>query len=101
MREQRGHNPLLDDIIAEKPLAEHTRFRREYALAQIRAAMELLKLKAQPTDVDAFARFVLDVAERVAGAYPPKDEPVSAAEERALSQVRTALGLKPEAEADR
>ena len=98
---QQGDNLLLDDIIAEKPLAEHTRFRREYGLAQIRGAIELLKMKARAADVDAFAQFVLDVAERVAGAYPRKDEPVSAAEEHALSQVRTALGLNPEAEADR
>ena len=100
VRAAQGHNLLLDDIIAEKPLAEHTRFRREYALAQIRGAIELLKMKAQPADVDAFAQFVLDVAERVAGAHPRKDEPVSAAEEHALSEVRTALGLNPEADDD-
>jgi nucleotide-binding universal stress UspA family protein len=107
VRAEQGHsNPLLNDIVAGRPLVDHTRFRsiqafREHGLAHIRAAIELLEKKAQPADVDAFARFVLGVAEHVAGAYPQSDEAVSEAEERALSDVRMALGLKQDAELDR
>jgi hypothetical protein len=72
-------------LAASKPGLEH-----------IRAAVELLERKAEPDDADAFARFLVAIAERVARAYPESGEPVSAAEREAVAEVRAAAGLRQE-----
>ena len=96
VRAHQGANPLLDDICAERPLVEHTRFRsdeelRRHGFGHIRAAIELLERKAEPTDVDAYARFLTEIAEHVARAYPETAQPVSAAEEDAIAAVKAAV----------
>ena len=100
VRARQGESLLLDEICAERPLVEHARFRsgrelRAHGLDHIRAAIGLLELKGEPGDADAFARFLVDVAERVARAYPETGESVSAAEEEAVAEVRAAAGLEP------
>lgn len=102
VRARHGENRLLDEIVAERPLVERTSLHSvdelcAHGLARIRAAIKLLEQKARPTDVDAFARFVLDIAEHVADAYPQRGRKVSDAENAALADVRAAVGLAPDA----
>jgi hypothetical protein len=63
---------------------------RRHGLEQIGAAIALLERKAEPADVDAYARFLTEVAEHVARAYPETEQPVSAAEEDAIAAVKAA-----------
>ncbi len=92
VRAHHGQSRLLDDICAERPLVEQTRFRspeqlRRHGLDHIRAAVDLLAQKGEPADVDAYAyaRFLVEIADDVARAYPETDDPVSAA---ALGRIR-------------
>jgi hypothetical protein len=98
VRAHHGESRLLDEICAERPVVEHTRFRspkelRRHGLAHIRAATHLLALKREPSEVDAYARFLVEIAERVANAYPESGERVSAAEREAIAEVRAAAGM--------
>jgi hypothetical protein len=96
-----GHSRLLEDICAERPLLEHTRFRspeelRKHGLDHIRAAVDLLAAKGEPADLDAYARFLVEIAEHAARAYPETRDPVSAAEHEAIAQITAAAGLAPQ-----
>jgi hypothetical protein len=100
-KEARAEHPegrLLDDIVADRPRVERVRFRspdeaRAYSLERIGNAIDVVRQKGQPADVDAFASFVLDVAENVARAHPETGEHVSHAEKNALAEIRAAAGL--------
>ena len=95
-RERHGQSELLDEIVASRPALDHTRFHsaeelRETGLKNIRAAIELLELKATSEEVDAYKRFVLNLADRVANAHREHGTSVSDTEQAALDQIAAAL----------
>jgi hypothetical protein len=100
--EVRAHQPesqLLDDIVAGRPHVERLGFRspeeaRARAIEELRAARKLIMGKGEPGDLDAYARFVLELARKVAGAYPETDHPVSSAEHETFAAIRAAVGFE-------
>jgi hypothetical protein len=65
---------------------------KEHGLQRIREAVALLEQKASPQEVDDYRRFVISLAERVAGAKAEDDDkPVSEAETAAIAEISQAL----------
>ena len=96
-RQQHGASELLDEIVSAKPEVDRTRHAsfeqlKEYGLRRLREAVEVLERKATPEEVDAYRRFVLTLAERVAAAHKEGGQPVSDAERAALDEIAAALG---------
>src|SRR5204863_7701005 len=63
-RQQHGQSQLLDEIAAAKPELDHTRYPsveelKQHALQVLRDAVELLKRKATPDEVEDYRRLVL------------------------------------------
>ena len=99
-RKQHGESQLLDEIVAAKPKVDRARERsvedlKQHHLGLLRNAVALVEGKASPEEVDAYRRFIIGLAERVAAAKEEGDEPVSEAERAAIGEVMAALG--PEA----
>jgi len=95
-RKAHGQSELLDEIVSSRPALDHTRYDsaeelKEAGLQHLRAAVELLEQKATPEDVDAYSRFVHDLAARVASAHREEGANVSAAEQAALDEIEAAL----------
>jgi hypothetical protein len=95
-RKQHGQSELLDEIASAKPALDHTRYHsaeelKEAGLQHLRAAVELLELKATADDVDAYKRFVLELAGRVANAHREHGTSVSDAEQAALDEITATL----------
>ena len=91
---------LLDELVAERPEVERTRFRsadevREHGLEHIHAAMEILREKGDANDTDAFARFLVEMAENVARAYRETGEPITQAEKTAVAEIQAAVRPLP------
>jgi hypothetical protein len=96
-RSLHGRSELLDEIVAAKPKADHTRYRspeelRENGLQHLQAARTLLESKATPEEVEGYRQFVLGVADKVANAHREDGQSVSAAEAEAIDQIAAALG---------
>jgi peptidyl-tRNA hydrolase len=96
-RAQHGESELLDEIVAAKPKADHTRYHsaeelRENALKHVRDAVALLGSKATTEEVDEYRRFVLTLAGKVAAAHKEEGQSVSPAESEAIEQITAALG---------
>ncbi len=73
-RKQHGQSQLLDEIESAKPQIDHSRFHsydelKTAGLQHLREAIAVLERKAAPEDIDAYRRFVVSVAERVASAH--------------------------------
>lgn len=99
-RAQHGESELLDEIVAAKPKADHTRYHsaeelRENALKHVRDAVALLGSKATTEEVDEYRRFVLTLAGKVAAAHKEHGQSVSPAESEAIEQITAALGTTP------
>jgi hypothetical protein len=95
-RKQHGQSELLDEIVSARPTLDHTRYSsteelKERGLENLRGAIELLDQKATAEEVDAYRRFVLDLAGRVASAHREDGADVSEAEQAALDQINAAL----------
>ncbi len=87
---------LIDELVADGPVVEETRFRsaedlRRRGLDEIRAAIGIIRRGGNREDADAYARFLLAVGEGVARAYRETDEPMTAAEEDALTDIAAAI----------
>jgi hypothetical protein len=98
-RAQHGQSELLDEIVAAKPKADHTRYHsadelRDNGLRHLRTAVALLETKATAEEVDEYRRFVLTVADKVAVAHREDGQRVSPAEAEAIDQIAAALGTK-------
>ena len=104
-REQHAGSDLLGEIVSSPPTADPRRFEsveqlRSQGAEQIRDAVALLESKASPEDVEAYRRFALTVAERVAERTKSGDfvgiggERVSDAERAALDEIAAALGTE-------
>jgi hypothetical protein len=66
---------------------------REHGLQRIRDAIGVLDQKATPEEVEDYRRFVISLANRVAGAKTEKgDESTSDAERAAIAEISQALG---------
>jgi hypothetical protein len=96
-RELHGQSELLDEIVAAKPKADHTRYRsfdelRDSGLQHLRETVALLKSKATAEEVDDYRRFILTVANKVAAAHREDGQSVSPHEADAIEQIATALG---------
>ena len=96
-RAQHGESELLDEIVAEKPHVDHTRYHsfeelKENGLAHLRNAAALLESKATAQERDDYQRFVLALAGRVAAAHKEHGQEVSPAEAAAIAEITAALG---------
>lgn len=97
-RRQDGESELLDEIVSTRPELDRTRAHspvelKEHGLKNIRDAIALLAQKATPEEVDDYRRFVISLAERVAGAKAEGgDQPISDAERAAIAEITAALG---------
>jgi hypothetical protein len=93
-RRQHGDSQLLDELVAEKPdvprfgSAEEAEREGQDRLGR---AVALLEQKATPEDVEAYKRFALEVAERVAAAHTEEGGAVSAEEREAITKITAAL----------
>jgi hypothetical protein len=99
-RKHHGESQLLDEIVAARPALDHTRYHspeelKERGLAQLRTAVALLEAKATAEEADAYKRFVLALAGRVAHAHREQGAEVSAAEQAALDEIGAALATSP------
>ena len=98
-RQLHGASELLDEIVAAKPKADHTRYHsveemRDHGLQHLRDAVALLETKATAEEVDAYRRFVLALANKVAAAHREHGQEVSPEEAVAIDQIAAALGQK-------
>jgi hypothetical protein len=97
-RKEHGESQLLDEIVSHKPEVDRARAHspeelKEHGLQRIRDAVALLTQKATPQELDAYRRFVVSLAERVAGAKSEGDgQPVSDSESAAIAEITQALG---------
>jgi hypothetical protein len=92
-----GQSELLDEIVAAKPKADHTRYHsydelRDNGVRHLRAAVALLERKATAEEVDGYRRFVLAVANKAAAAHREHGQSVSPGEAAAIDQIAAALG---------
>jgi hypothetical protein len=96
-RQLHGQSELLDEIVAAKPKADHTRYHsfdelRDNGLQHLREAVALLTSKATAEEVDGYRRFVLAVANKAAAAHREDGQSVSPPEADAIEQIAAALG---------
>jgi hypothetical protein len=100
-REQHGESELLDQIVSAKPEMDRSKHgsveeMKQHCLENVRNAIELLKAKATPEEVEDYRKFVLGLAQRVAEARKEgfmglSGERVSDAEKAALTEIEAAL----------
>jgi hypothetical protein len=99
-RKAHGENELLDALVAEKPDIKRYHSPEEIettGLGRLTEAVTLLEAKATADEVEAYRKFALSVAERVAEAHKEGDEPVSEAERAAIEKVSASLYASPSA----
>jgi hypothetical protein len=98
-RAQHGESELLDEIVAERPRLEHgghvhtPEELRDQSLDGLRDVTTLLADKVTAEERDDYRRFVLAVANKVAAAHREGGQQVSPAEEQAIQDITTALGM--------
>jgi hypothetical protein len=97
-RKQHGASQLLDEIVSSKPQVDHTRYHsfdelKQHGLQHLRDAVELLERKAGADEVEDYKRFIVTLAERVAGAHEEGGESVSGPERAAIEEISTTLGI--------
>jgi hypothetical protein len=97
-RKQHGASELLDEIVSSKPELDRTRYHspeelRQHGLQHLRDAVALLESKA-PGDVEAYRRFAVGLAGKVADAHRERgnDDNASEAERAAITEIAGALG---------
>jgi hypothetical protein len=89
-RQHHGQSELLDALVADKPHAKRYGSREDLetqGLQHLREAVTLLGQKATPDEVDAYRKFTLAVAERVAEAHKEGGQAVSPDEREALDKI--------------
>jgi hypothetical protein len=97
-RKEHGDSALLDELVSSKPEMDRTRAHsaeelKEHGLQRIREAIEVLEQKATPEEVEGYRRFVISLANRVAGAKSDQgDQSASDAESAAIAEINEALG---------
>jgi hypothetical protein len=100
-RAEHGDSELLDEIVAEKPrIKERGKIHnpeqaRDQELDLLRGAAAAVEDKATAEERDDYRRFVLTVANKVAQAHREGGQSVSPAEQQAIQDITTALGMTP------
>jgi hypothetical protein len=104
-----GASEFLDDLVKSAPSIDPEHLRQsqgnigEVATQHLRDAMAILDAKATPQETDSYKRFVMTVAQAVAGAHKEGGflglgaKHISDAENQALDELSTALGPPPAA----
>jgi hypothetical protein len=96
-RQDHGDSALLDELVSSKPEVDRTKAHspeelRQHGLQRIREAVALLEAKATPEEVEDYRRFVVSLAQRVAGAKGEEGEDkASEAERAAIAEIEEAL----------
>jgi hypothetical protein len=100
-RKQHGESELLDEITSAKPEMDRTRYHspeelKEGSVKHIRDAVDLLKAKAAPEEVDEYKKFIVGLANRVAEARKEgfmglSGDRVSDDEKTAIAEIEAAL----------
>ncbi len=95
-RQQHGQSELLDEVVATRPHVDHTRYHspqelKEHVLEHLRDAVAILRKKAQPSELEDYRSFTVNLAERVAGAHTEDGTAVSDAEREAIDSIKGAL----------
>jgi hypothetical protein len=108
--EARGHHgdsELLDELVKSPPSIDADDVREAQgniaALTsqQLREAIDIVEAKATTSEVDSYKKFVMTVAQAVAGAHKEGgflgigSKQISDAENQALDEISTALGPPP------
>jgi hypothetical protein len=113
-QEARAHHEeseLLDELVKSPPALDAQRLREaqaqgnlgDFTSQQLRDAMRIVEAKATPTEGDSYKRFVMTVAQAVAGAHKEGGflgfggKEISEAENQALDEISAALGPPPAA----
>lgn len=108
-RQHHGESELLDELVKSPPSIDPDRLREaggniaDLTSKQLREAIRILQEKATPAEVDAYKKFVMTVAQAVAGAHKEGGflgiggKQISDAENQALDEISTALGTSPRA----
>jgi len=101
-RKQHGESQLLDELADAKPEMDHTRYHspeelKQACLKHITDAVELLRSRATPEELDEYKKFILGLANRVAEARKEgfmglSGERVSDDERSSIAEVEAALG---------
>lgn len=96
-RQQHGESEFLDELVASKPKAERAKVHspeelKQHTLQQLREAVALVSAKATPAEVDDYRQFIVTLTQRVAARHREDGVDVSDAEQRAIEDVRSALG---------
>jgi hypothetical protein len=96
-RQQHGESELLDAIVDARPKVDHTHSHspeelKQHSLQNLRDAVDLLRRKATPEELEDYRKFVLGLAERVAAAHREDGVEVSGPERQALDDIASALG---------
>jgi len=98
-QQQHGGSELIDEIVSKKPKTDRSHSHsfeemRDHTLDQLRKAVALLEAKATPEEVADYKKFVVTVATHAAEAHKEKgsEDPVSEAEQAALTAISEALG---------
>jgi hypothetical protein len=103
-RRNQGESPLLDELVATPPPVDARQVQAHgdiagAAEARLREAVRLLSEKGSPDEVDAYKRFVLDLARAAAEAHKEGGfigiggKPVSEQEQAALDEIGALLGV--------
>ncbi|MGI8713145.1 MAG: hypothetical protein ACR2NR_08185 [Solirubrobacteraceae bacterium] len=108
-REHHGDSELLDELVKTPPVIDPDRLRAAggdiatVASQQLRDAIGILAAKSTAAETDAYKRFVMTVAQAVAGAHKEGGflgiggQQISDSENQALDEISTALGAPPAA----
>jgi hypothetical protein len=102
-RKDKGKSELLDELVATAPAVDQQRVRSEGDLgpqstARLTEALEILRQKATPEELDAYRNFVMDLAEAAAKAHKEGGfigiggKPVSESEQKVLDEILATLG---------
>ena len=109
-QEARGHHgdsELLDQLLESPPSISPERAREaqtnisDVVTKQLRDAIAIVGAKATPAETDAYKKFVMTVAQAVAGAHREGGflglggKQISDAENQALDEISSALGPPP------
>jgi hypothetical protein len=102
-RERHGESELLDELASSPPALDQERLRAAGDVGQavaerLRQALAILEQKASPEEVEAYRRFVMNLAETAAKAHKEGGfigiggKQVSESEQAALDEIEATLG---------
>ena len=106
-RERHGESELLDALVKSPPSIDADRVREAggniavVASQQLREAIGIVEAKSTRSEIDAYKKFVMTVAEAVASAHKEGGflgiggKQISEAEDQALDEISKALGAPP------